>query len=541
MAKRLPPGIGEDLDVPLYFNPYQDEFQKARRLRHCLSCKTTGSMNMMSQFTCPTCGIAHTSNLTAPRVFNNFLLLAGRGGGKTLIGAHAVREEMMVPNSIGWVMGPTYKILHDSTFPTLIRLIPPQWVENWDQEHMELRLTNGALVAFRSLEDPERARGPHGISWGWFDEAAQSPQRAYHVFQPTLIKAGGIVIATTTVLGFDWTYDEMERKALIHKEPGYWACRYWTEENPLFKQNPVMMAAIEAKRRTMPPDFFAQEYRAERRNATGLIYGKYFPKILVRGAGIKRFIPEYPDIDSSRQAIIGLDAGSDHPFGATLSIVTEPGIITVQEYLKRQVANSMHIDNIRYEFQPQRFTNVLWAANKNEAALRLEAALKGVGIMPAESKHEVGIQRVQSWCHSNQYFIYEDNCPKTAAQFQAYRYADNYTPDGTKKKNEDVHKIDDELPDTVRYGLMAFPSLPNAAIAIDEAAANRLAAMSDRDRQELEQMRKFTQKKTDGDRELQPTDAGFPLGDFHGASRADDFGEDGPVIGGRGNYVEDFW
>jgi hypothetical protein len=164
-APRVPPGCGEALGNPLLFNKYQQDFQEARRQRFCLQCKTLGRMNPETgTFTCPKCQTVHVSNLTAPRVFDRLLVLAGRGGGKTLIGAHACREEMMVPNSIGWAMGPTFKILHDSTFPTLVGLIDPRLGRSrWEpEEHMELTLLNGAMVAFRSLEDPERARGPHG-------------------------------------------------------------------------------------------------------------------------------------------------------------------------------------------------------------------------------------------------------------------------------------------------------------------------------------------------------------------------------------------
>src|SRR6185312_7524075 len=238
------------------YNPYlhgPNGFFAVRKLRVCLTCKTMGSMMDDGRFTCPKCQTVHTSNLTAHRAYDRYLLLSGRGGGKTKGGAHAARQEMMIPGSVGWVMGPTYKILHDSTFPTLVRLINPEWVERWDSENMELTLKNKAMVAFRSLEDPDRARGPHGVNWGWFDEAAQCPERAYDVFEPTLIKAGGIVLATTTVLGFDWTYDKIEKRALVYKEPGYWAARWWTEENPLFRTNPVMKAQIERARRNMDP------------------------------------------------------------------------------------------------------------------------------------------------------------------------------------------------------------------------------------------------------------------------------------------------
>src|SRR5512146_121223 len=253
---KLPPGCGAMLQEPLLYNEFQQRFTRSRRMRFCLKCRTIGSMTEMGTFTCAKCGTGHNGrwgNLTAPRAFNRFLLLAGRGGGKTLIGAHAVREELMIPDSLWWVMGASYKLLWDSTFPTLVGLIHPQWVRRWDADHAELTLRNGAKVAFRSLEDPERARGPHGVSGMWFDEAAQAPERAWHVGTPMLIKAGGIAMATTTVLGYDWTYDQLERRALVYKEPGYWAAKWKTLDNPLFATNPVMRAEIERARKVMTP------------------------------------------------------------------------------------------------------------------------------------------------------------------------------------------------------------------------------------------------------------------------------------------------
>ena len=78
---RLPPGCGVNLGEPLLFNRHQHDFQAARRLRFCLACKTGGSMDENSVFVCKKCATVHTSNLTAPRQFDKFLLLAGRGGG----------------------------------------------------------------------------------------------------------------------------------------------------------------------------------------------------------------------------------------------------------------------------------------------------------------------------------------------------------------------------------------------------------------------------------------------------------------------------
>lgn len=517
-TKRLPPGCGALLTEPYLYNPYihgPEGFFAALRKRVCLKCRTMGVMEEDGTFHCLKCGTTHVNNLTAPRAFNKFLLLAGRGGGKTLAGAHAVRQELMIPNSTWWAMGPTYKILWDSTFKTLVGLLNPDWIKTWDAEHEEITLLNNSKVAFRSLEDPERARGPHGISGGWFDEAAQSPKRAYEVFQPTLIKAGGIVIASTTVLGYDWTYDEIEKRALVYKDPGYWATRWWTEENPLFRSEPVMMAQIEQDRKKMDPAFFAQEYKAERRNATGLVYDYSLveEQCLLNIEAVKKYIPEWPAIDPSRSVIIGLDSGADHPFGAIKIVSTEFGLIVVDEYLERQKALSQHLPNISLKFRLSQFANIKWAANKNEVQLRLEFALKGVGVIQAENKHEVGIQRTQSWLYTKKLF-FAYTVPSTIEQMRAYRYANNIKPDGTKKVKEDVFKLKDELPDALRYALMAWPELPEPATEVRTPAQQaRFDAMPDNVRADVERIKEYDERAKAA--EMDEHEDGYPTGGFY--------------------------
>lgn len=525
-AVRLPPGCGNDRDKPFLFNPYQDAFQKARRQRFCLNCKTLGSMNENCQFICPKCLMEHGSNLTAPRVFDRLLLLAGRGGGKTLIGAHAALEEMQVPNSIGWVMGPNHKWLHDSTFPTLVRLIDPAWVEHWDAEHMEIKLKNGALVAFRSLEDPDRARGPHGVGWGWFDEAAQCPERAYDVFTPTLAEAAGIVIATTTVLGFDWTYDRIEKEAQ-RGEKGYWSVKFWTEENPLYQKNPVMKRDLERAKRTNTPEFYNQEYRAERNIGTTLVYPYQTieAQTLETDEQVRKVLPEWPNIDSTRTVLVGLDSGADHPFGAVQVVVAPGGLVVCGEYLERMQAISQHLAPISMQFGMSRFApdSVTWAANKNEVNLRLEWGLKGVGVQPAENKHEVGNQRVNSWLASRQIWFVKSRVPRTIEQLKAYRYAPNVTPDGQKKK-ESVFKQKDELPDALRYALMAFPELPDPdKVVLTDREQKRWDGFDERTRQEVERVREFNRRNDKG-KELSEDEPGYPIGEFFSSMTESVFG-----------------
>jgi hypothetical protein len=530
---RLPPGCGDNLNEPYLYNPYLHDpnkgFFAALRMRVCLKCKGAGYRNGDGTFDCPKCGLHHTATDTAPRAYDNFLLLSGRQGGKTLGGAHAVREELTIPNSHWWVLGPTYKILHDSTFPTLVKLLNPDWIKRWDPEHTEIDFFNGSKVSFRSLEDPERARGPQGLKGGWFDEAAQCPERGYNVFKPTLLRSNGIIIATTTVLGFDWTYDEIEKRAAVYKEPGYWYARWWTEENPLFHSNAQIMEKLSRVKAQAEANggqalaFYEQEYRGERKNASGLIYDYQLieKQTLMTDNEIKKLIPEWPAIHPDRTVLVGLDSGVDHPFGAVCVVVTPKGLVVVDEYLERRKAISQHIGPITSQFKTGLYRETKFSANKNEANLILEWGLRGVGIIKAENKHQVGIQRVQSWLYSNQlYFTYR--VPRTIEQMRAYRNADNTKPStGEKKLVENVFKYKDELPDALRYAIMAWPELPDdvdAGKSEEERAREkrRWNSLDERMQQDILRMREYNKTQEQDENELPLEDSRYPLGDFFG-------------------------
>ena len=57
----------------------------------------------------------------------------------------------------------------------------------------------------------------------------------------------------------------------------------------------------------------------------------------------------------------------------------------------------------------------------------------------------------------------ESQVPRTIDQMRAYRWANNIGRDGQARSKERVFKVDDELPDIVRYGCMSWPELPEAA------------------------------------------------------------------------------
>lgn len=509
MSTRFPPNIGLEAASPLLYSPYQQAFLKARRARFAACCQVIGYCGNDGLFRCPKCG---KKDLTAKRVFRYLGCFAGRRGGKSVVGAHGAREEMLVPNSLGWVMGPTYKILHDATMPTLLKLIPRDWCADWSAEDETLTLKNGAQVAFRSLDDPDRAHCGVGPDWGWMDEAAFINPLAWDYFRPALTDKAGACFFTSSVDGFDWTYEYIEKPALVEKKPGYFAAKWRTIDNPFMAT--YRADEIADARDTMSPQMFRQEYEGERETFTGSVYGEWINNAwLESDDAVRRYIPEWPLLDPSRQALNGLDSGADHPFGGVKHIVTPAGIIAVGEYLERQRAFGTHLMALRgSNFMSQDRT--MWAANRNEAQLRLEFAAQGINVAPAENDQMAGIQRVLSWLYTGRYKV-AYTCPKLFDQLKKYRYAQNTQPDGQKSIKEKVFKLADELPDCVRYALMTWPSLPAAP---EQLIGRDVTMLDPQTRYEIAKMAAFHKHDTVGV-ELQPTDKEYPTGDFYSSYR----------------------
>ena len=104
-----------------------------------------------------------------------WLLLAGRGAGKTRTAAETIGEwAAMQPGTRWLVSAPTYGDLIGVCFEGesgLINVIPRELVASYNKSDVELKLANGSILKGITAEKPERFRGPqfHG---GWLDELA---------------------------------------------------------------------------------------------------------------------------------------------------------------------------------------------------------------------------------------------------------------------------------------------------------------------------------------------------------------------------------
>jgi hypothetical protein len=391
-------------------------------------------------------------------------------------------EEMTVPNSIGWACAPSYPELQDYVMPAFFSQLPSAWFEHelteWSEDQLTLRLPNRATVQFRSLEDPNRGAGP-GLDWAWIDEGRKIKRLAWQLLSPSLTERRGVCWVTSTPdWGEDWVHQDFWVPA-ERGDPGFWAVQYRTVDNPIIDPEEV-----ENARRTMPPELFRREYEASIEFPTGTIYGELIGMCEADDDRVRKWIPEWPMIDPSRPSICGLDPGTDHPFAASFIVATPRGLVVCGEHLAREKLFAVHAANIKNMVG---LSTPRYGIDPSQAQAAIELSQHGIYAQNAPNAVEMGIQRLYAWMSSGQMLISRSKCPLTLKYLRGYRWAEVQETRRGLTAGAQPYKIDDDLPDALRYAVALWPELPVPG-AIDGVPSGQrnLSLVSDQARQELE-------------------------------------------------------
>ena len=489
---------------PIIYQPDQMEFLKTRRLRQCRLCSQIWAVEpSRPQPNCSKC------NVKGVRLYDRFTLIAGRRFGKTRFGSISAVEEASIPGTVGWACAPTNPKLHRYVIPAFQELIPNEWVQDWNSEFKDLRLKNGSLIHFQTLEDPDQGRG-QGLDWLWIDEVCELTDKHWEVIGPSLGDKQGVAFFTTSPRSYDWVYEKLYKPA-EEGLPGYWGLLARTADNPLF-QTDAGREFLERAKAEMSPEMYAQEYEASFVTFTGAIYQNFDQQILRTDEQIKKIIPEWPNIDPWRPVLVGLDTGADHPFGGLKVVATDAGLVCVAEYLERNKSFLEHAGSLHWLSKQGGSSAPLtihWACNKNEKQGMIELAQHGIYPKAAENNQVAGIERVRTWLHQKQLWFVADRVPKTIKQMKSYRWDENQAKDGSKRI-EKVYKKEDELPDCLRYALMTWPK-PTAVKPADVEKPRDLSHLNPEVRSTVEWVRKMDDKERKSREE--PKDV---TGDFWG-------------------------
>ena len=202
----------------------------------------------------PLSSILHPSQMGVDKALARFSVLEiGRRWGKTTYGKVKAQRAAINRRKVGW-FAPTYKYLADP-MRDIERALAPV-TARMDRVEKRIELVTRGLIDFWSLEDIDAGRGrdydlivvdeagfvPHLIEW-WRNAA-----------RPTLSDRKGSALFLGTPKGtgdFHRLFTEAESDTTGTMR----AFRIGTRENPHIDADEV-----EAARRNLPPDVFAQEY-----------------------------------------------------------------------------------------------------------------------------------------------------------------------------------------------------------------------------------------------------------------------------------------
>jgi len=118
--------------------------------------------------------IARPNQLAPPGDWRTWLILAGRGWGKTLCGAEWVRQQVYLGKRRIALVAPTAADARDVMVEGesgLLHVFPPRERPVYEPSKRRVTFTNGAIATTYSADEPERLRGPQHDA-AWCDEIA---------------------------------------------------------------------------------------------------------------------------------------------------------------------------------------------------------------------------------------------------------------------------------------------------------------------------------------------------------------------------------
>jgi len=144
------------------------------------------------------------------------------GSGKS----HALAYEALLlsrlnPGLLGLVGSPTYRMLEDSTQRTFFEVLEVEGIayEFSKQDHRLRFSSNNSEIIFRTLENPERLRGPN-LAWFALDELTYTREEAWtrllgRLRHPQARRLCGCAVWTPK--GYDWVWERF----IEQKSPDY--------------------------------------------------------------------------------------------------------------------------------------------------------------------------------------------------------------------------------------------------------------------------------------------------------------------------------
>lgn len=229
------------------------------------------------------------------------IICAGRRAGKSVLSRMIVLDWAIKQRGLYWIVSPTYKQAKMIHWREMQKEIPQKWIAKKNEVELSFTLTSDSVIELKGAENPDALRGVklRGLvideiasirNWDWLWS---------EVLRPTLTDYEAPAIFISTPKGFNHFYELYE--AGQKSEGMYKSWRFTSYAN-----NKIPKGEIDAAKKELTEDTFAQEYMADFRKYTGLVYKGFEREVHV----IEPF--ELPK-GSNQGRYRGFDFGSTNP------------------------------------------------------------------------------------------------------------------------------------------------------------------------------------------------------------------------------------
>ena len=358
--------------------------------------------------------------------------IGGIGSGKSFAGGAKVISRL-ARKELGMIAAPTYQMLRDSTLRGFFQLLDDLTIpyEHHKSENV-ITFANGHEILCRSLEDPDKARGPN-LDYAWVDEVGYVSRAGWQIVKGR-VRVGVHPQAwiTGTPKGRDYVWEEWERDGTGNEfDPTHPLFRVRTDENPELPDGFAESLGYSGQ-------FAAQELGGEFVAFEGLVYPA-FARSMVRHVD-----------HSGWSTVLGLDVGTRNPTALLVCRTAGDSLHIAREHYQRGMSSDDITDlavAAWNEYQPEYLV-----IDPSAAGLILTLQQRGIRVRKAINDVIFGISTVTS---TLPHLTIDPSCVNTIAEFESYRY-----PDGKRGSVDSPVKENDHAMDALRYVCMELYGKP---------------------------------------------------------------------------------
>jgi len=257
-----------------------------------------------------------------------------------------------------------------------------------------------------------------------------------NVLRPTLTDRHGIAIFASTPNGFNHFYDLCNKELT---DIDYKTFHFKTSDNPYISKE-----EIERARKTLPEEVFVQQYEAEFRKKTGLVYKEFDRKI--------HLYDELPPEVKSWTYLAGVDFGYQNP-AAVLHVYTNGEMFYIDdEWYKKERTDAQIAEYVAsYNFK------AVYPDPESAGGVE-ELRRRRVNVREVKKGKDTiveGIQKIRELL-LNQKLKINRRCINLISEFEMYSYEDETDKNSGKSLKEIPLKAYDHGLDAFRYIILTF-------------------------------------------------------------------------------------